>query len=104
MNFSLHIDSKNTKTFLLSKINYIIQSLSLPTQFLEEIDRILFKFIWQKKFSNKKTFEKVKRSVMCNDVKNGGLNMISIKDQQKVFHLKWLKTLYCDHKKINFAH
>ena len=93
-----------SKTFLLSKINYIIQSLSLPSHVLEEIDKILFKFIWQKKFSDKKAFEKVKRSVMCKNITNGGLNMISVKDQQKVFHIKWLKTLYLDSEKNSFSH
>ena len=92
------------KTFLLSKINYILQSLTLPINVLEEIDRILFKFIWQKKFTNKKTFEKIKRSVMCKEFAAGGLKMISVKDQQKVFHLKWFKKLYHDDEKNNFAH
>ena len=27
---------------------------------------------------------------MCQDVSKGGLNMISIKDQQKVFQIKWI--------------
>ena len=92
------------KTYLLSKINYIIQSLSLPSAVLDEIDRILFKFIWQKKFSNKKTFEKVKRSVMCKKFSEGGLNMVSVKDQQIAFQLKWIKVLARDSQKNNFAH
>ena len=37
------------KTFILSKINYIIQSLALPEAILAEIDRIMFNFIWKKK-------------------------------------------------------
>ena len=51
------------KTFLLSKINYVMQSLILPDHVLNEIDTIMFKFIWQKRFSNKKVFEKVKSIV-----------------------------------------
>ena len=41
------------KTFLLSQINYVIQSLSLPEPVLNEIDSIFFKFIWQKRGSKK---------------------------------------------------
>ena len=47
-NISLYGKIIICKTFLLSKINYIIQSLSLPSQVLDDIDRMLFKFIWQK--------------------------------------------------------
>ena len=78
------------KTFLLSQINYVIQSLSLPEEVLNEIDSIFFKFIWQKRGTKKRVFEKIKRKFLCLDVKNGGLKMISIKDQQKIYNIKWL--------------
>ena len=50
------------KTFLLSQINYVIQSLALPEQVLNEIDSLL-KLIWQKRGCNKIVFEKIKREV-----------------------------------------
>ena len=50
------------QTFLLSKLNYIIQALSLPKPISAQIDGIIFKFLWQKKHSNKKVFEKIKRN------------------------------------------
>ena len=78
------------KTFILSKINYIIQSLSLPEEVLAVIDRIMFNFIWKKNSSSKKAFERIKRTTLCQDVATGGLNMISVKDQQKVFQIKWI--------------
>ena len=81
------------KTFLLSQMSYIIQSLSLPDEVLNEIDALFFRFLWKKKNSNKRAREKVKRSVMCKSVSEGGLGVISIKDQQKVFLIKWLKRL-----------
>ena len=103
-NISLYGKIIICKTFLLSKINYIIQSLSLPSEVLDDIDRMLFKFIWQKKYTNKRTFEKVKRIIMCKNIKEGGLSMISIRDQQQVFHIKWLKLLYRDNEENNSAH
>ena len=78
------------KTFLLSKVNYVMQSLVLPDRVLNEIDSIMFKFIWQKRNSNKKVFEKIKRKTLCLDVNQGGLKMISAKDQQQVFCVKWV--------------
>ena len=75
------------KSFILSKMNYIIQSLSLPDIVLAEIDGIMFRFIWQKKKSNKRVFERISRTTLCQDYALGGLKMISIKDQQNVFHI-----------------
>ena len=42
------------KTFLLSKISFILQSQSLPENVLTEIDTLFFKFIWQTKNSHRK--------------------------------------------------
>ena len=79
------------KTYLLSQLSYVIQSLSLPNEVLTEIDTLLFKFIWQKKFSEKRAIEKIKRSIICRDIDKGGLNMIKIRDQQRVFLIRWLQ-------------
>ena len=79
------------KTYLLSQLSYVIQSLSLPNEVLTEIDTLLFKFIWQKKVSEKKAIEKIKRSIICRDIDKGGLNMIKIRDQQRVFLIRWLQ-------------
>ena len=32
----------------------------------------------------------VKRSVLCTDVENSGLNMIDLKDMQAAFLLQWV--------------
>ena len=81
------------KTFFLSQFTYILQALALPEHILIEIDKLIFGFIWQKKHSNKRAIDKIKRSVLCQEHKDGGLKMISIKDQQKVFLLNWFKKL-----------
>ena len=90
-NISLYGKILICKTFLLSQISYSIQALAPPEKILNTIDLLLFKFIWQKKYSNKKAFEKIKRKVICQSVENGGLSMISIKTQAKLFQLKWIK-------------
>ena len=38
----------------------------------------------------KKVFEKIRRKFLCLEVREGGLKMISIKDQQKVYNIKWI--------------
>lgn len=89
------------KTFILSKINYMLQSLSLPDSVLAEIDRIMFKFIWENQTSNKKVIEKISRSTLCQDFPDGGLKMISVKDQQKVSHVNWIKKVKTGKVNIN---
>ena len=81
------------KTFLLSKLIYILQSIHIPQFVVQKIDQLLYKFIWQNKFSDKKAFEKVKRSVLNSSVERGGLNMISVKDMQGALEISWVKKL-----------
>ena len=47
------------------------------------------RFCWQKD-SNQRAFEKIKRSALCTDAENGGLNMIDLKDMQAAFLLQWV--------------
>ena len=77
------------KTFLISQIIYVIQSLSLPDAVLNTINTLLFRFLWKKKHTNTKAYEKIKRAVICNTHENGGINMINIKDMQSSFLLSW---------------
>ena len=48
------------KCFLVSQLIYIMQSVGLPEKVLIDVNRLFYKFIWQKRFSNRKAFEKVK--------------------------------------------
>ena len=91
-----------TKTFLLSQFIFVMQALLLPLNILKNINTILFKFIWKKRLSNKKAFEKVRRDVLCDNYSEGGLNMINIIDMQHSFSLKWLQRVYLN-KEASFA-
>ena len=50
----------------------------------------IFTFLWKKKYSNQKAFEKIKRNNLCKDAADGGPSEISVKDQQNTFLLRWL--------------
>ena len=65
-----------------------MQALVVPENVLIEINRLLFRFLWRKKDCNRRAFENVKRSVLCTDVENGGLNLIDLKDMQVAFLLQ----------------
>ena len=81
------------KTFGLSQFIYLMQSIGLPDKIITKINRIFFSFIWKRKYSSKKAFEKVKRKVMYNNFESGGLNMINIELMQKSFLADWARKL-----------
>ena len=85
------------KTFFLSKINYIIQSLALPFHILKIINDLIFKFLWKTE-SNKNGYERINRKTLCLPTALGGLSMISIEDQQHMLLLKWLKRIHTRYK------
>ena len=96
---SLHGKIVIIKTFLISQYIFIMQSVGLPDKVLNEINRTLYKFLWQRKYSNRKAFEKVKRKVMESEYGKGGLKMINVNDLQTCFYLQWLGRLYkSDHE------
>ena len=84
------------KSFGLSLFIHIMQSIGINRYYLDKINQIFFRFIWSKKFSNKKTTERVKRSTVCASKKLGGLNMIDISTMQKSFYLDWAEK-YLNH-------
>ena len=89
------------KTFFLSQINNVIQSLALPPHVLNEIDDMVFKFLWLTD-TNKNSREKLKRDTLCLDEYNGGISMISIKDQQNAFMCKWVTRIVSISPKSHF--
>ena len=62
-----------------------MRALVVPNHVLTDINRLLFRFLCQKKDCNRKAFEKVKRTVVCGALENGGLNMIDLKQMQAAF-------------------
>ena len=90
------------KAYGISQFIYIMQSLALPEKVIVEINSIFFQFIWRKKYSNKKIIEKVKRKVMLNDYKFGGLNMIDAQAMQKSFLINWIKKLVTNNDRADW--
>ena len=76
------------KTFLVSQLVYVMQSIGLPRLTLQKIKRLLYKFLWQKRGSNRRAFEKVKRKVLEAEYSKGGLNMINVNEFQNHLYLQ----------------
>ena len=74
------------KSLALSKIVHFLISLPSPQKnFLREIDKKFYKFLWRQKPPkiSKKTLEK--------DFKDGGLQMVNIEQFEHTLKAKWLK-------------
>lgn len=81
------------KSFGLSLFIYLMQSIGVTPSILNRISKTIFNFIWKKRHSNKRAFEKIKRSVMYGEYAEGGLNVPNIFDIQNSFYLCWIEKL-----------
>ena len=66
------------KTFGISQIIYLLQSLVLKNAHVKVLNAILYKFIWNKHFHAAKAPERIKRSIVTTPIKLGGLGMLDI--------------------------
>ena len=79
--------------FLVSELINIMQSIGIPEKVLTDLNKLLYEFIWQKIFLNRKAFVKVKRSVMEGNFEDGVLKIVTVAHLQKAFYLQWVGTL-----------
>ena len=82
------------KTFLLSQFVFILQSLAVPRAVLDDINSILYRFIWRKDNIDKRGWERVSRKILSNEKEKGGLRMINMHEFQNSFLLTWAKSLF----------
>ena len=81
------------KTFALSQLVFLMQSITLPEKVLDKINSIFFRFLWKRRFSNKRAYEKIKRKVLTNEYEHGGLRMVDVHRFQKSVLLNWVDQL-----------
>ena len=86
------------KVFGLSLFIYAMKSIGLPQTVLQRVNRMFFSFIWKRNFKEGKTFERVKRKILCSEVDEGGLGMIDIHLMQDGFMIKWCLKLILEQK------
>ena len=77
------------KTFGISQFVYVMKSIGIPTHVLQRVNKMLYSFIWGKDFKNGRTFEKISRRSLCEEIESGGLSMIDIIEMQNTFYIKW---------------
>ena len=76
------------KTFILSKLNHLFQSLPTPEEkIIARINKLIFKFIWDDKP------DKVSRKQCMQPYLSGGLNMVNITHFIKASKATWIKRI-----------
>jgi hypothetical protein len=72
-NISLEGKILIVKTFGLSQMIYNLQCYQILKSDLIRIERLIFKFLWSKKWKEQRPIERIKRSILKNNVESGGL-------------------------------
>jgi len=77
------------KTFGISQLIYNMQCVHFKTEDLKRIERYIFNFLWgTKDLDDTRARDRIKRSIMKNDYKEGGLNITDIECMDKSLKLR----------------
>ena len=82
------------KTIILPRLVHLLTSLpNPPNKMIEELNTRFFKFVWNNKV------ERVKRKVLIQNQKLGGLKMPNINSVNKALKISWIKRLMSSNSK-----
>ena len=84
------LEGKNAiiKTLAISKIIYLSPGTNVPTQIINELNKI------QKKFISNGSNPKIKHSTLCHKYENGDLKNVDIFSKVISLQCCWIKRLY----------
>ena len=75
------------KTFIMSKIIYLLSNIVLPQDFIKEVEKLMFKFLWDGP-------DKIMRASLFTDIKDGGLKFPHIQSMINTQLVKWVNRLF----------
>ena len=78
------------KTFAISQVVFLMQSMMLEDKSLKRINQLLFKFLWNKNFNAAKAPDRIKREVVLTPCKYGGFGMLDIFKMNESFNIRAL--------------
>ena len=82
-----------TKTFGISQLIYLLQSITLNDADFKKINAVLYKFIWNRRYLAAKAPERVKRAITTNSIYNGGLGMLDVVELDESLKIKALSRI-----------
>ena len=81
------------KTFGISQIIYLMQTMCLLPVDFKRLNAILYKFIWNRNFGAPKAPDRIKREIINTPIKLGGFGMLDIISLDRSLKLKMLARL-----------
>ena len=78
------------KTFGISQITFLLQSLKLNLADFKRVNALLFRFIWNRNFQAAKAPERIRREIMNKSIKLGGYGMLDLIEMDKSLKLRAL--------------
>ena len=67
------------KTFAISQVIYLLQTMSLSEASFNLINKIVYKYLWNRNYRAAKAPDRIKREVMMTPLRLGGFGMMDIK-------------------------
>lgn len=75
------------KTLILPNITYLASVMTIEKRHINQFKKIIYNFIWDGKR------EKIKRTVLCKEYGQGGLNVIDIDKVIQAIQVNWVKRI-----------
>ena len=92
------------KTFGVSNFVYLMGSIGMPDWVINELNTCFFTFLWKNNNGDsKRVRERVKRQVLYNDIYDGGLSMVNLRDFQDGFILGWVEKLLTENENAEWT-
>ena len=76
------------KTFAFSQIIYLMQSMCLNETSYNLINKVVYKYLWNKNYRAAKAPDRIKREIMMTPLRLGGFGMMDIKELGKSLDLR----------------
>ena len=76
------------KTFAISQVIYLMQTLTLSDNSIKRINNNVYKFLWNKNFNAPKAPDRLRRSIITAPTDAGGFGMIDLKVLQRSLDLR----------------
>ena len=81
------------KTFGLSQVLFVASTVQFNKKEETQLNNLIYKFLWNKNFDGNKAPDRLKRTILLNDLKNLGFGMINYLDIVKSIRIKNLLRL-----------
>ena len=82
------------KTFGISQLIFLLQSMSLTVADFKLLNALLYKFLWNRNYQAAKAPERVRREIINKEIRLGGFGMLDISELDKSLKLRMLGRLF----------